>query len=416
MKMEMEKAFVNSLWANWGLDHKDSFETILETVSLPEEERVHPLLRGLIGRWPVDPRQYYPTWWSDFIRAVEITTANMTREVEEPFIHAAVELKKSLTALKEATPAQSWAGLDGDGKRFLKRLKKALEKMNVDATTFPWWRTAEVGLSTQADNLELVGSKTAYAVLGMSSYTGNKWSSCQCFATAGWEYARRCWANLVDPCSLVMYVTSGEQVHFRGHMGAEKHEIMLTRTIVRVLKDEQGRYYIIPDRSYPDDRYLLSLLNVLREHVDALRKQGVNVVVGVFDSYNITQNIRHSAKFGYGRAMDAAYPETAPLLFAETIGSAETAGTSAVLVTIVVLLIASAEGCVVGMRMDLSVTPARISFPVRACTETVRSARTVQTSVRGRTKNLLLLTRTTVVLSLRMIGSFLMRQSVGCSG
>ena len=140
--------------------------------------------------------------------------------------------------------------------------------------------------------LYLVITNSVASHLGMSAYSPMKgnpinnqrvWSSCQnAYENAG-SYARGLLPNLTDRGSVVAYITTGNVVDYDRIYDYEHYE-MITRYMIRLLKSEDGGFYVVLDRAYPNARYTN---NVLSKLIEICNKKDLQV--GFFSNYNSSQ-------------------------------------------------------------------------------------------------------------------------------
>jgi len=233
----------------------------------------------------------YPDWFDKFyssmaMSCVESISEEFATTVEAEFLAGdekactllqskkLIQLKKQFKAL---TPKLFYEGKLSNGRKILKFCKGTYEAMNPDnkdnTESQSWYKEFETKKPPNTDGLKIVITADQVTNMAMSSVFDNKsHGSCQSM----WKYDgfsshnKNLPANLLDPNSLTAYVTEGRMDDIRCYdcVTPEKHQTMLTRVMLRILKDNKGQKYIVPDRAYPHKTYTMSIMKVLKAICD----------------------------------------------------------------------------------------------------------------------------------------------------
>jgi hypothetical protein len=200
-----------------------------------------------------------------------------------------LEIKEQFTQL---TPRMFYEGKFSNEQKILKFCKKAYEAMNKankeNVTSQEWYKTFEVKKPTNSDGIKIVISNSSASFLAMSSVFDNRdHSSCQSL----WKYHPEdsyisgLPSNLLDPNSLICYVTTGRMGDIRTFNKplTSKHQTMIVRLMLRLVEDGSGQKYIVADRAYPFKTYTASVMGILQK---ICNDSDGEIKLGMHSNYN----------------------------------------------------------------------------------------------------------------------------------
>lgn len=266
-------------------------------------------LEQFIGIYDVEIVDY-PDWFEGFYSSLVMTMVESLPEeakklvtdefmangtVEESSAKIKLETKK-LLEIKEQftqlTPKLFYEGKFSNEQKILKFCKKAYEAMNAtnkdNVTSQEWYKTFEVKKPANSDGIKIVITNSSASFLAMSSVFDNKDnSSCQSL----WKYHPEdsyisgLPSNLLDPNSLICYVTTGRMGDIRTFTKplSAKHQTMIVRLMLRLVEDSDGQKYIVADRAYPHKTYTASVMGALKKICD---ESDGEVKLGIHSNYN----------------------------------------------------------------------------------------------------------------------------------
>jgi len=272
-------------------------------------KKVNSVLENFIGVHDLEIASL-PGWYKNFVLSlindiIDSIPEEQKEQVESEFETMVIDSKISDTSkklielyqqLEQMTPQVFESGKMPNGQKILKYCKKIYEFVNPgnkdQSASREWYKTYE-SKKTAKDfgGLKLVITNSSATFLCMSNvFEKKEYTSCQNVSThkPNDNYIGGIALNLLDESSLIAYVTNGNKAVPEGSVNAitEEHQVMVTRTLVRLLHDEHSnKYYIVPDRAYPHSTYTPSLVLTLKKICEELD----NVEVAIFDDYTSEQ-------------------------------------------------------------------------------------------------------------------------------
>jgi|LGVE01.1.fsa_nt_gb hypothetical protein len=266
-------------------------------------KKVHPTLKELEGVYDLAIVNY-PSWYEEFVDMLSVSIdetipeelkeqINTEFESGEGTILQSKKLIDLETQLKELTPAIFDTGKFANGQKFLKYCKKVFEAMTPENKAITqdqdWYKLFESKNTTNSET-KVVITSSKISFLAMASVFDNPdYTSCQDLSKHKYTdiYINGIAGNLLDQNSLMCYVTKGnmKKIRSKGNVVTEEHQTMIVRLFLRMLKSD-GKYYIVPDRSYPHKTYTASIVALLKELCEDIE----DLEVAMFESYNEEQS------------------------------------------------------------------------------------------------------------------------------
>jgi len=253
----------------------------------------------------------YPEWFDEFFSDFSMSVVNSIgkdkeKDIEEAFEAGEVtkdtplEVKKLIETLKQfeqLTPKVFDTGKLPNGQKILKFCKKVFEAMTPDnkdkASEQKWYKLFESkNTSNDCEGTKIIITPSQVSFLAMSAVFDNPdYTSCQDIGIHKWNDSniKGIGANLLDKNSLICYVTQGatRNIKSQNNLVQEKHQTMLVRMMLRLVKSETGQYYIVPDRAYPHKTYTPAIVAILKRICD---NSDGKIKVGIFSSYTQEQH------------------------------------------------------------------------------------------------------------------------------
>jgi hypothetical protein len=291
-------------------------------------------LKNLIGVYPIDLsgvvdwdgefRSMFCCWANDFIPHPEIRPYELS-QLDPKYIEKEIYNKKVTNIHDKLKHADYSQGIITDNNRnmkIIKWLKKQIRtELNIEISDTELeqtdWYRFYVKKKESKKQLYLVITNSVASILGMSSYApiddyGSRiWQSCQTIAEYPTEYARALPVNIMDPGSLICYVTDGNTVEFNDYGelcdGDYNHQIMMARWMLHLLRDTCSNDLVVAlDRAYPNDAYSKPVMDQV---LKLCQENGL--LFSIYCDYNSTQGSKHFFASDYIDESNFIYAESA---------------------------------------------------------------------------------------------------------
>ena len=267
------------LWKKWGWfsDNENKqiptllLNTVNQFVQNGEKAILHEKLHPFVGKFTVD-NDNIPTWWENFKENLYNHCSENNSLYNGDPIHTSDPYEYSDSFQKiwniieylEKNPSLISTGRIGEKENAPKFSKFLQHHLKVkDINSLDWFKVYNTN-RTKREKINIIGTKHPVKVMGMSSFTGGSWRSCQTLKDNYDKLAKGLWSDVINNTNMVLYITDQSKVNFYGlkHVKSEK---MVSRVVIRLIQNEANEYGIFLDRIYPDYRTGQAIVELVKQ-------------------------------------------------------------------------------------------------------------------------------------------------------
>ena len=267
------------LWKKWGWfnDNENKqiptllLNTVNEFVQNGEKAILHEKLHPFLGKFTVD-NDNIPTWWENFKNNLYnhcnengLLYKGDPIHTSDPYEYSdSFQKMWDIVEYLEKNPALIYTGRIGEKENSPKFSKLLQHHLKVkDINSLDWFKVYNTN-RTKKEKVNIIGTKHPVKVMGMSSFTGDCWRSCQTLKDNHKELAKGLWSDVINDTNMVLYITDQSKVSFSG-LKEVKSEKIVSRVVIRLIQNDNNEYGIFLDRIYPDYRTGQAIVELVKQ-------------------------------------------------------------------------------------------------------------------------------------------------------